>query len=209
MIGERQGGRLLGHDGGRFKASADAHADDDGGTGLGAYLFHRIQHKLLDALNTVRGHQHFQSAHVFTAKALGDGCQFDPVARNDARVNDCRRIILGIDAVKNRIGHDRFAQVTLQISFPDALLDGILKRKPLDVRVLPYFSKDNGQAGILADGDAFSAGYAIVFTDLLQRVPADGRGFRGLCLVDGCAYVIPDDIAALDEQLRDSLGEQA
>ena len=109
---------LFGQQGGLVKGTADAHADDDGGAGVGAGGFYCFQNKVLDALQTGRGFEHPNGTHVLTAKALGTQSDLYPVAGHDLGVEHGGGVVAGV-AAADRILHHGFAQIAVGVAAAD------------------------------------------------------------------------------------------
>src|SRR5660397_297629 len=114
---------LLGQQGRLLESTAHTHTYHQRGTGVGAGLADCVHHKINYALPPLRGLEHGNSTHVLRPATLGS--QYDPhlVTRNDARVQDCRGVVTGVVAVRERLRYYGFAQISFLISLTHTLID--------------------------------------------------------------------------------------
>ena len=157
-VGDVQGAEqgFLGQVGHLVKATAHADAQHDGGAGVGTRQLHRLQNKLLEALNAVGGFQHLNPAHVFTAEALGGHGDLAAVPIHQMNGDGRGGVVAGVAPAKG-VGHNALAQVARAVTLADALVDGLFKAA-LDMNIGAQLHKNAGHAGVLADGQVGGLG---------------------------------------------------
>ena len=193
-------GGFLSADGRHFHGAAQAHAHHQGRTGIGTGGQHRVQHHPAHALDAVGGHQHFQHAFVFRARALGREAQAQAVAGHNARMDNGGGVVPGVLALEERFSHAGFAQIAVHIAPAHAFVDGVLKAAAHNAHILPHLGENHGQARILADGHGFARRDGRVFQDLVQNVPAHRRRLQGAGRPHGLNHVLGQAAAGFHGQ---------
>src|SRR5665647_443965 len=171
--------RLLGQDRDQVDGAADAHADDHRRARVAARAAHGVDDGLAHAGPTLRRLEHVEAAHVLGAAALGHHSDADLVPRHDARVDDRRRVVLGVAARVRRLLGDGLAQVAVAVALAHALGDGVVEVAADEVHVLPHLGEEHGVAGVLADRHAVGGGDVGVLDELAEDLLA-GRRLLGL-----------------------------
>src|SRR5450756_674181 len=93
---------------------------------VGAGPGDRVDDRLDHAVPPLRGLEHIETAHVLCAAALGHHREAYLVPGDDARVDDRRRVVLGVAAGLRRLLGDGLAQVAVAVALAYALVDGVL-----------------------------------------------------------------------------------
>ncbi len=132
----------------------------------------------LDAAHAVSRHEHFNSRFVLGAETFGRDCNAELVAGNNFGVDDARRVVLGVDAVEQRLADDRLAQVAFRVALGNARVYCLFQIAADNMQVLPDFQKDNRHAGILAIGTILRTCNFGVLDNLVEDNLPDGRFFR-------------------------------
>ena len=131
----RQGN--LAHDSGAVHRAADADADDHRRARVHAGMQDDLHDSLLDALKAVSRYEHLDAALILGTEALRLNRDLELVARNDLRVDDARRVILGVDAVEDWLCNDRFSQVAFRVALGDTVVDCLFEATTLpSLRIL-------------------------------------------------------------------------
>lgn len=107
--------------------AADPDTDHLRRTRIRACVLDDLHDRLFHTLHAVRRNKHLDAGLVFRTEALRRNRDAELVARNDLRVDDSRRVVLRVLAVKERLRDNRLAQIPLRIALGNALVDGILK----------------------------------------------------------------------------------
>ena len=168
--GAQQG--VLGQRGHLVKAAAHAHAQHDGGTGVGAGQTHRLHHEAHHALHPVGGLEHGKAAHILAAEALGHHGDGTAVAGHQPKGDGGGGVVPGVHPAQG-VGHDGFAQIALAIAPAHSLVDSLLE-VALDMYLLAQLHKDAGHARVLTDGQLSGAGQLHVVPQQAQL--GDGGG---------------------------------
>jgi len=115
------------------------------------------------------------------------------------------RVIPGVLALEQRLGHGGFPQIAFRIPFGDPGVDGLFKRTAHDMHILPDFGEHDGKAGILTNRRVLRSRDVGVQQKLTQHILAGRRGLPFHGRLDGPVHHIRQAAAGGDGQLRDGI----
>ena len=100
------------------------------------------------------------------------------------------RVIPGVLALEQRLGHGGFPQIAFRIPFGDPGVDGLFKRTAHDMHILPDFGEHDGKAGILTNRRVLRSRDVGVQQKLTQHILAgcDVPGHRVVRGTGGLAF---------------------
>ena len=160
-----------------------------------------LHDSLLDALKAVSRYEHLDAALILGTEALRLNRDLELVARNDLRVDDARRVILGVDAVEDWLCNNRFSQVAFRVALGDTVVDCLFEVAADDVEVLAYLEEDDRHASILAVRAILIACDFRILDDLVEYSLADWGLLRLAALLEALVDVFRQVISRLLAQL--------
>ena len=165
--------RALGKQRRSFERPADAHADDDRRTRVGAGAIDCFDDEVADALDSVRRYEHAQRAHVLRSEALRRDAEPQSIARDQLDVNRGRRGITSHLEPAGRIAGDRRTEITGARAFANAGMHGLCQRPTHEVNVLADVEHHDGHTAVLADRHAFGGRHFVVANELFQCLTSE------------------------------------
>ena len=104
---------------------------------------------------------------------------------------------------------DGLAQIAVAVALPHALVDGVVEVAADEVHVLPHFSEDHREAGVLADRHAVGGGDVGVLDELAEDFAPYGRLLGLPRPHEGVVDVLGQIVVGRDAQRLHGLGDRA
>src|SRR5512143_491674 len=168
--------RLLGDERGLLKIAADAHADHDRRTRIGACLLHALEHEVLDAFHALGRPEHPDDAHVLTPRSLGHKRYFEFVSRHEFGIDDGRGIVAGVFP-RDGVYHG-LPEISFFVTFANTFVDGVDNEAVLDPEVLANLHIKDSDTRVLAKGNVVFLRDAGILLQELDDLLSPRRGFR-------------------------------
>ena len=172
--------RLLGHQHCFFSRAANAYAQHARWAPASAHGGHGFEHPVNDR---VAGVEHDQFRFVLRTAAFGCDGDIQLVARDDLNIDDRRRVVFGVFAVKLWVAHDGGTQrvVRVVVALAHAFVDGVVyrARKTIKPYIHANFEEHVDDARVLANRAVARRTHAAVGQNLRDRV-FGGRAFLSL-----------------------------
>ena len=128
------------------------------------------------------------------------------VALDDFGVYDRGRVVLRVNAVKNRVADNALAQVAVAVRPAYALGDSLLK-VAVDADLVAVLDKEHSHARVLTERYLLLGGDAVVLDYLREHAFADGRFLVVARLPERTENIRSDKIIAVHKQLFHSRGD--
>ena len=204
----REEERLLGEKRGDLEVSAQSQTDDDGWAGVGSCFGHPINHERRYLLRAGRRGHHPDRGHILAPRPFGSDGDLHPVTGDDLGMDQGRGVVPRI-LPPQRIGHDGSAEKAFPVPLTHPLVDGRAETAPRDVTVLSDLEKDDGAAGILADGRGRLSGDTRVGDQLIEDGPAVLRFFRVAGGAERLHQAVGRVIISLPAETGDGVGNRS
>ena len=164
-------------------------------------MLHDIENSSLYTFNAIGRNQHLQTGLILAAKALGCQLENNLVTGNNADIDNCRSIVLGIYTIENRFFNNRLAEVTVNITLGYAGIDSIFKGATFDMNILSDFGKNDSHTGILADRTILITSNLCILNNLVKDITADGRLLCFPALLQSLVNILREIIGSLFAEL--------
>ena len=121
-------------------------------------------------------------------------------------MDNSRRVVLGVDAVENRVAYNALAQVAVAVRLTHALCDSLVKIS-VDADLVAVLDKEHSHAGILTERNFLLGGNAVVLDYLRENAFANGRFLVIAGFAERAENVAADKVVAVRKKLFHSRGD--
>ncbi|MPM69090.1 hypothetical protein SDC9_116034 [bioreactor metagenome] len=111
---------------------------------------------------------------------------------------DGRRIVPCIFSCKDRIHHNRFAQIAVSVALSDPLVDCFVKAAAYDPGILPDLNKKDGKACILANRHMIAFGDFYILQYITENFFSQWRYFFFNSLFQLFCHVVGKIVICID-----------
>ena len=200
----RAGKLALCRKGAGLDSASDGDAEDYGRAGVASGTGYGIDDEVLELGYRRRGQEHLKRALVFAAEALWRNGEGEPVALDEAGMDNGGGVIARVHTAEG-VGDHALAKAAVNIPPAHTLVHSILERAG-DMRVLPYVGENDRHSGVLAYWQPLAGGALEISYYIVQRGAGGRRGLFALCLPERGLHILAEQSAGLYAEPFNGLG---